>query len=278
MYLVAPNPLNWISIITKPSRPLTSKTPTPSDLRTQGVDRNHLLPPPSDPVSLEQVSLSSLSSYLRNLNYSSVSGITVRISTSSVVKGRKSRPATQLRPGVGTVLRATIPGLMRAAIRIAPPPSLNSPLRIMTVTCAGFDEAVHTLISSNISKYSLSMLPPTETHAQHIRFFSLSSYFAAFCPCPFATKCYVSAALNGLFSCFYHDALHSNALDLPSQDMFASYSSLYRENCSACGVLLSRIGKTPPVARIWSRGGDDDNGIGVPRRWMARHLECINTR
>lgn len=39
-------------------------------------------------------------------------------------------------------------------------------------------------------------------------------------------------------------------------------------------MLLSRIGRLPPVVRLWASDGSD----GTTGRWQARHMECMHVR
>ncbi|KAF8322288.1 hypothetical protein DL93DRAFT_1290491 [Clavulina sp. PMI_390] len=57
-------------------------------------------------------------------------------------------------------------------------------------------------------------------------------------------------------------------------DLLASYGNLFSQTCSVCGALLSRVGRHPPVARLWSADGLDTSG----GRWQSRHVECCYVR
>ena len=47
-----------------------------------------------------------------------------------------------LRTGVPFIVRVTLPNIFHAAIRLVPSAATDAPLRVMTVSCTGFNEAV----------------------------------------------------------------------------------------------------------------------------------------
>lgn len=93
------------------------------------------------PLSIQHISLATLPAFIREHNRSNLPHHgTLHIWHPSSI--RKSQRKTSLRTGSNFVLRFTLPNILHAAIRIAPSPTMDAPLRIMTVAFVGFNEVV----------------------------------------------------------------------------------------------------------------------------------------
>ena len=95
------------------------------------------------PLSTHHVSLASLPEFIREHNRSSSPyyGVVVRVWSEPGITGSR-RKQIVLRTGVPFIVRVTLPNIFHAAIRLVPSAATDAPLRVMTVSCTGFNEAV----------------------------------------------------------------------------------------------------------------------------------------
>ena len=102
-----------------------------------------LLPHMQHPLSTHHVSLTSLPEFIREHNRSSSPyyGAVVRVWSDPSITGSR-RKQIVLRTGVPFIVRVTLPNIFHAAIKLASSSTMDAPLRVMTVSCTGFNEGV----------------------------------------------------------------------------------------------------------------------------------------